>query len=36
VKAGIIVTCDKVLLALGRYQTIRIATARAFLTELGG
>ena len=34
VKAGIIVTSDKDLLALGQYQTIRIITARTFLTEL--
>jgi len=36
VKAGIIVTGDKDLLALGQYETIRIINARAFLTELGG
>ena len=34
--AGIIVTGDKDLLALGQYQAIRMMTARAFLTELGG
>jgi putative PIN family toxin of toxin-antitoxin system len=33
-KAGIIVTGDKDLLALGQYQAVRILTARAFLTEL--
>jgi predicted nucleic acid-binding protein len=33
---GIIVTGDKDLLALCQYQAIRIITARAFLTELGG
>jgi putative PIN family toxin of toxin-antitoxin system len=33
-RAGTIVTGDKDLLALGRHQTIRILTARAFLTEL--
>jgi len=27
---------DKDLLALGQYQAIRMMTARAFLTELGG
>ncbi len=36
VNASVIVTGDKDLLALGRYETIRIVTARAFLTELGG
>jgi putative PIN family toxin of toxin-antitoxin system len=36
VKAGIIVTGDKDLLALGRHHAIRIITARAFLMELGG
>ena len=33
---GVIVTGDKDLLALGQYQAIRMMTARAFLTELGG
>ena len=33
VKAGVIVTGDKDLLALGQFQTIRMITARAFLTE---
>jgi len=32
--AGIIVTGDKDLLMLGRYRTVRILTARAFLTEI--
>jgi putative PIN family toxin of toxin-antitoxin system len=36
VNAGFIVTGDKDLLALGQYQSIRIITARTFLTELGG
>jgi putative PIN family toxin of toxin-antitoxin system len=35
VNAGIIVTGDKDLLALGQFQGIRILTAREFLTELG-
>jgi len=35
VNAGI-VTGDKDLLALGQYQAIRMMTARAFLTKLGG
>ena len=35
VNAEIIVTGDKDLLALSRYQSIRILTARTFLTELG-
>ena len=34
VSAGLVVTGDKDLLALGHYDTIRIVTARAFLTEL--
>jgi putative PIN family toxin of toxin-antitoxin system len=34
--AEVIVTGDKDLLALGRYESIRIISARAFLTELGG
>ena len=34
VKAGVIVTGEKDLLALGQFQTVRIVTARAFLTEL--
>ena len=34
VSVGFIVTGDKDLLALGHYETIRIVTARAFLTEL--
>ena len=36
VNAEVIVTGDKDLLALSRYQSIRILTARTFLTELGG
>jgi uncharacterized protein len=36
VNAEIIVTGDKDLLALNQYQSIRILTARDFLTELGG
>ena len=36
VNARVIVTGDKDLLALSQYETIRIVTARAFLTELGG
>jgi predicted nucleic acid-binding protein len=36
VNAEIIVTGDKDLLALRQYQSIRILTARSFLTELGG
>jgi len=36
VSAEIIVTGDKDLLALSQYQSIRILTARGFLTELGG
>jgi putative PIN family toxin of toxin-antitoxin system len=36
VNAEIIVTGDKDLLALSQYQSIRILTARDFLTELGG
>ena len=36
VNAEVIVTGDKDLLALNRYKSIRIVTARAFLTELGG
>jgi uncharacterized protein len=36
VKADFIVTGDNDLLALIQYQSIRILTARAFLTELGG
>jgi putative PIN family toxin of toxin-antitoxin system len=36
VNARVIVTGDKDLPALGQYETIRIVTARAFLTELGG
>ena len=35
VNAEVIVTGDKDLLALSRYQSIRILTARTFLTELG-
>ncbi|HEY1270363.1 MAG TPA: putative toxin-antitoxin system toxin component, PIN family [Terriglobales bacterium] len=35
VSANIIVTGDKDLLALSRYQSIRILSARAFLMELG-
>ena len=34
--ADVIVTGDKDLLALSQYRSIRILTARAFLTELGG
>jgi putative PIN family toxin of toxin-antitoxin system len=34
VNADVIVTGDKDLLALSQYQSIRILTARAFLTEL--
>ncbi len=34
--ADVIVTGDKDLLALSRYRSIRILTARAFLAELGG
>ena len=36
VNAEIIVTGDKDLLALSQYQSIRILTARSFLTQLGG
>jgi putative PIN family toxin of toxin-antitoxin system len=36
VNADLIVTGDKDLLALSQYQSIRILTARAFLTELRG
>ena len=36
VKADCIVTGDKDLLALGQFGTVRILTARAFLTELTG
>src|SRR5439155_15949075 len=36
VSAEVIVTGDKDLLALSRYQSIRILTARTFLMELGG
>jgi len=36
VNAEVIVTGDKDLLALSQHQSIRILTARAFLTELGG
>src|SRR5258708_2729343 len=36
VHAEVIVTGDKDLLALSRYHSIRILTARTFLTELGG
>jgi putative PIN family toxin of toxin-antitoxin system len=36
VNADVIFTGDKVLLELSQYQSIRILTARAFLTELGG
>jgi uncharacterized protein len=36
VDAHVIVTGDKDLLALSEYRSIRILTARAFLTELGG
>jgi predicted nucleic acid-binding protein len=36
VNAGVIVPGDKDLLALGQYQAVRMMTARAFLTELGG
>jgi hypothetical protein len=36
VNADVIVTGDKDLLELSQYQSIRILTARAFLTELGG
>ena len=36
VGADVIVTGDKDLLALTWYHSIRILTARAFLTELGG
>jgi putative PIN family toxin of toxin-antitoxin system len=35
VNADFIVTGDKDLLTLSQYQSIRIRTARAFLTELG-
>lgn len=34
VNASIIVTGDKDLLTLGQFQTVRILTARAFLTEV--
>jgi putative PIN family toxin of toxin-antitoxin system len=34
VKADVIVTEDKDLLTLGQFRTVRIVTARAFLTEL--
>jgi putative PIN family toxin of toxin-antitoxin system len=34
VKADVIVTGDKDLLSLGQFRTVRIVTARAFLTEL--
>ena len=36
VNAEVIVTGDKDLLALSRYQSIRVLIARTFLTELGG
>jgi putative PIN family toxin of toxin-antitoxin system len=36
VNADFIVTGDKDLLALTQYQSIRILTPRAFLTEFGG
>ena len=36
VEAGTIVTGDKDLLALGRFQNVRIITARAFLAEVDG
>jgi len=36
VNADVIVTGDKDLLALSQYRSIRILSARAFLTELGG
>jgi predicted nucleic acid-binding protein len=36
VNADVIVTGDKDLLALSQYRSIRVLTARAFLTELGG
>lgn len=36
VKADCIVTGDKDLLALGQFRTVRIVTARSFLTELTG
>ena len=36
VNAEVIVTGDKDLLALSQHQSIRILTARPFLTELGG
>jgi putative PIN family toxin of toxin-antitoxin system len=36
VNADVIVTGDKDLRAPSQYQSIRILTARAFLTELGG
>jgi putative PIN family toxin of toxin-antitoxin system len=35
VNADFIVTGDKDILALSQYESIRIVTARAFLTELG-
>jgi predicted nucleic acid-binding protein len=35
VKAGIIVTGDKDLLALVQFRSVRILTARDFLAELG-
>jgi uncharacterized protein len=35
VKAGIIVTGDKDLLALGQFRSVRILTAQDFLAELG-
>jgi putative PIN family toxin of toxin-antitoxin system len=34
VKADVIITGDKDLLALGQFQTIRVMTARDFLTEI--
>jgi uncharacterized protein len=34
VHAGIIVTGDKDLLTLGQFQSVRIITAREFLSEL--
>ena len=36
VNADVIVTGEKDLLALSQYRSIRILTARALLTELGG
>ena len=36
VGADVIITGDKDLLALTQYQSIRILTAQAFLSELGG